>query len=144
MHTRTITTLATLGLLAALTTAGTATASASVAPAPCAQEHLTLLNAEDALVNVDARPEVRAAHAALVKAGGTANVEQLSQRMALHELGIKTPSLDPTTKKAVDAYNTARTRYIQVREATLQKIAPHRQNARNALKRCLTTHAARG
>ncbi|MEU4830120.1 hypothetical protein [Streptosporangium sp. NPDC023615] len=144
MHTRTITTVAALGLLATLTTAGAATASVSVAPAPCAQEHLALLNAEDALVNVDARPEVKAAHAALVKAGGTANVEQLSQRMALQELGIKTPSLDASTKKAVDAYNTARTRYVQVREATLLKIAPQRQNARNALKRCLTMHAGRG
>ncbi|WP_440072040.1 hypothetical protein [Streptosporangium sp. OZ121] len=143
MHTRTTATaLAALGLLAALTTVGASTASAATsAPAPCAREYLALMNAEDALTNVEALPEVKAAHAALMKAGAAANVDQLSQKAALQQLGVKAPGLDPAAKKMVEAYNAAGARYVQVRDAALLKIAPQRQNSRNTLKKCLTAHS---
>ncbi|MGS2647351.1 hypothetical protein [Streptosporangium sp. LJ11] len=143
MHTRTTATaLAALGLLAALTTVGASTASASTsAPAPCAREYLALMNAEDALTNVEALPEVKAAHAALMKAGAAANVDQLSQKAALQQLGVKAPGLDPAAKKMVEAYNAAGAKYVQVRDAALLKIAPQRQNSRNTLKKCLNAHS---
>ncbi len=143
MHTRTTATaLAALGLLAALTTVGTSTASAATsAPAPCAREYLALMNAEDALTNVEALPEVKAAHAALMKAGAAANVDQLSQKAALQQLGVKAPGLDPAAKKMVEAYNAAGAKYVQVRDAALLKIAPQRQNSRNTLKKCLSAHS---
>ncbi|WP_329087130.1 MULTISPECIES: hypothetical protein [unclassified Streptosporangium] len=145
MHTRTTATaLAALGLLTTLATVGataTTAVAATSAPAPCAQEYLALLNAEDALTNVDALPEVKAAHAALMKAGAAADVDQLSQKMALQQLGVKAPSLDPAAKKMVDAYNAAGAKYVQVRDAALLKVAPKRQNSRETLKRCLTAHS---
>ncbi|WP_344743660.1 hypothetical protein [Streptosporangium vulgare] len=145
MHTRTTATaLAALGLLTTLATVGaTATAAtASTAPAPCAQEYLAMLNAEDALANVDALPEVKAAHAALMKAGTNANVDQLSQKAALQQLGVKAPALDPAAKKMVDAYNAAGAKYVQVRDAALLKIAPQRQKSRDTLKQCLISNSA--
>ncbi|MFF3443895.1 hypothetical protein [Streptosporangium sp. NPDC002721] len=143
MHTRTTATaLAALGLLAALTTVGATTANAATAPAPCAQEQLALMNAEDALINVDSLPEVKAAHNALLKAGTTGNVDQLSQKAALQQLGVKAPGLDPAAKKIVDAYNAAGAKYVQVRDAALQKMTPQRQNSRETLKRCLISHSS--
>ncbi|MEU8382224.1 hypothetical protein [Streptosporangium sp. NPDC048865] len=142
MHTRTTATaLAALGLLTALTTVGATGVAAASAPAPCAQEQLALMNAEDALLNVDALPEVKAAHNALLKAGTTGNVDQLSQKAALQQLGVKAPALDPAAKKIVDAYNAAGAKYMQVRDAALQKMAPQRQSTRDTLKKCLVSHS---
>ncbi|MEU8206964.1 hypothetical protein [Streptosporangium sp. NPDC049046] len=144
MHTRTTATaLAAFGLLATLTTVGATatTAVAATAPAPCAQEQLALMNAEDALTDVDALPEVKAAHAALMKAGAAANIDQLSQKVALQQLGVKAPALDPAAKKMVEAYNAAGAKYVQVRDAALMKIAPKRQDSRNTLKKCLVAHS---
>ncbi|MEU3166325.1 hypothetical protein [Streptosporangium sp. NPDC006930] len=144
MHTRTTATaLAAFGLLATLTTVGATatTAVAATAPAPCAQEQLALMNAEDALSNVDALPEVKAAHTALMKAGAAANIDQLSQKAALQQLGVKAPALDPAAKKMVEAYNAAGAKYVQVRDAALMKVAPKRQDSRDTLKKCLVAHS---
>jgi|GEM_PF-4388907 len=143
MHTRTtVTALAAFGLLATLTAGATATtAVAATAPAPCAQEQLALMNAEDAIANVDTLPEVKAAHAALMKAGAAANIDQLSQKAALQQLGVKAPALDPSARKMVEAYNAAGAKYVQVRDAALMKVAPKRQNSRNSLRQCLIAHS---
>lgn len=143
MHTRiTATALAALGLLTAMATVGATTATAAAAaPAPCAHEYLALLNAEDALANVDALPEVKAAHTALMKAGNAADIDQLSQKVALQQLGVKSATLDPAAKKMVEAYNAAGAKYVQVRDAALLKVAPKRQASRDSLKRCLIAHS---
>ncbi|MDP9843975.1 hypothetical protein [Streptosporangium lutulentum] len=140
MYIRTATALVAVGLFSALTTAATASAasaSAPAAPAPCAQEHLALMEAEDNLAKVDAVPAVKNAYEAMMKARDAANVDKLSQQMAQHELSANAPALDPAAKKALDAYNAAGAKYMQVLSAELSKVTPRQQNARDTLKKCL-------
>ncbi|MEV4378483.1 hypothetical protein [Streptosporangium sp. NPDC049644] len=142
MHIRIAATgLVAVGLLATLATAGIATAATDGAtvPAPtaCAQEHLALLDAEDAIAGVDAVPEVKAAHEALVKVGAAADVGKLSQKTPSQPLGAGASEADPAAKKALEAYNAAGAKYLQARDAALSKVAPLHQSSRDALKKCL-------
>jgi hypothetical protein len=135
--------LVTVGLLTALATAATATtavAAVPAAPAPCAQEQLTLMNAEDAIGNVDATPAVKAAYDALVKAGAAADVDKLSQEMTPSQLGAKMQAMSPAETKALEAYNAAGDKYLQMRNAALAKAAPQQQSSREALRKCLRAH----
>jgi hypothetical protein len=149
MYTRTTTAtaLVALGLLATLATAGTAVAAASAAPVPCAQEQLVLMNAEDALADVDANPEVKAAYEAMMKASTAAGLDKLSQSMVLTQLGVKAPdapkpAVQASTAKALESYAAAESKYLQVRDAALAKAAPQRYSSREAFKKCLNAHAS--
>ncbi|AWS44101.1 hypothetical protein [Streptosporangium sp. 'caverna'] len=135
--------LVTVGLLTALATAATATtavAAVPAAPAPCAQQQLALMNAEDAIENVDAAPGVKAAYDALVKAGAAADVDKLSQNMTPSQLGAKMQAMNPAEAKALQAYNAAGDKYLQMRNAALAKAAPQRLSSREALRKCLRAH----
>ncbi|MER5625769.1 hypothetical protein ABT061_32500 [Streptosporangium sp. NPDC002544] len=147
MHIRIAATgLVAVGLLATLATAGVATAATDIAvvPAPsaCAQEHLALLDAEDAIAGVEAVPEVKAAHDALVKAGTAADVGKLSRQTPPKPLGAGAPEADPATAKAMEAYNAAGAKYLQARDAALSKVTPLHQSSRDALKKCLQAGSA--
>jgi hypothetical protein len=150
IRTATATALVAAGLFATLATAGTAVAAASVAPVPCAQEQLVLMNAEDALANVDASPEVKKAYDAMMKASAAAGLDKLSQNMVLAQLGANTskaskpvdPALQASAAKALESYTAAESKYLQVRDAALSKVAPQRQSSREAFRKCLNTHAS--
>lgn len=139
--------LVTVGLLAAMATAGvagatTAVAGVSATPASCAQQHLALLDAEDALSGVEAAPEVKAAHDALVEAAAAAGVNKPSQKMTPQQLGAHAAEADSAAAKALEAYNAAGTRYLQTREAALSKVTPQHQSSRAALRQCLKVDSA--
>ncbi|MEU0482265.1 hypothetical protein ABZ260_24130 [Streptosporangium sp. NPDC006013] len=146
MHIRIAATgLVAVGLLATLATAATAaTTDVAVVPAPaaCAQEHLALLDAEDAIAGVEAVPEVKAAHDALAKAGAAADVDKLSRQTPPKPLGAGVPEADPATAKAMEAYNAAGAKYLQARDAALSKVTPLHQSSRDALKKCLQVGSA--
>ncbi|WP_326640493.1 hypothetical protein OG884_36415 [Streptosporangium sp. NBC_01755] len=135
-------TLATAGVAATTATATAATAAVVPAPAACAQEHLALLDAEDAIAGVEAVPEVKVAHDALAKAGAAADVDKLSSKTAPQPLGAGAPEADPATAKAMEAYNAAGAKYLQARDAALSKVAPLHRSSRDALKKCLKVGSA--
>jgi hypothetical protein len=77
----------------------------------------------------------------MARAATAANIDKLSQKMALHQSGANMSALDPAEAKALEAYNAAGAKYLQMRNAALAKIAPKQQNSRNTLKKCLKAHA---
>jgi hypothetical protein len=49
-------------------------------------------------------------------------------------------AMSPAEAKALQAYNAAGDKYLQMRNAALAKAAPQRQNSREALRKCLRAH----